>query len=462
MMPLCLLHPAYKVGVVRNKLSVLGSIQEGDRGHGRFVPRGRGRGRGYGGYGGSGGYGGYGGFNDFHGGYYGHGHFHGGRGRGGGQERHQQSAAGGQLQLGAAPVANGIAANTTVGGPAHQLAASSQLQPGTAKAPSGGSTESGTIAAGQTNTKPSDVPESSAQGAAKAKGKPYCYRCLTKGHTQNVCTTELSCEFCDGGHVTKGCPHMKGVQPTAIPCGYAVEGLGFYYIPYAGLPKAKPEEKLATVNVLDGSFTTEQMSVELERLLPDKETWNLQQQGVDSFSLNFPSAVLLDQMVKWGPMETKTAEGKISFEKGVENEVFKYEIPKIWVQFRGLPKDLREFPIIWAVGSILGSSRAVDMKFTKTFGQSRLKVAVLNPELIPELVDVVIGDFVYELQFRAEKEDQSDDPKPIDMEAPLMMTSMVKMMAPSRWKRMQGMCQKMRNHLLPTLHQGLQVVRVHQ
>ncbi|KAG2641287.1 hypothetical protein PVAP13_2KG170700 [Panicum virgatum] len=212
---------------------------------------------------------------------------------------------------------------------------------------------------------------------------------------------------------------MKGVQPTAIPCGYAVEGLGFYYIPYAGLPKAKPEEKLATVNVLDGSFTTEQMSVELERLLPDKETWNLQQQGVDSFSLNFPSAVLLDQMVKWGPMETKTAEGKISFEKGVENEVFKYEIPKIWVQFRGLPKDLREFPIIWAVGSILGSSRAVDMKFTKTFGQSRLKVAVLNPELIPELVDVVIGDFVYELQFRAEKEDQSDDPKPIDMEAPL-------------------------------------------
>ena len=81
------------------------------------------------------------------------------------------------------------------------------------------------------------------------------------------------------------------------------------------------------MNVLDGSFTTEQMSVELERLLPDKETWNLQQQGVDSFSLNFPSAVLLDQMVKWGPMETKTAEGKISFEKGVENEVFKYEIP---------------------------------------------------------------------------------------------------------------------------------------
>ena len=27
-------------------------------------------------------------------------------------------------------------------------------------------------------------------------------------------------------------------------------------------------------------------------------------------------------------------------------EVYKYEIPKVWVQFRGLPSDLRNFPII--------------------------------------------------------------------------------------------------------------------
>jgi hypothetical protein len=45
-------------------------------------------------------------------------------------------------------------------------------------------------------------------------------------------------------------------------------------------------------------------------------------------------------------------------------------------------------------------------------------VAVLNPDLIPNLVDVVIEDFVYELQFRVEKEENIDDPKPIDMDAP--------------------------------------------
>jgi len=114
-------------------------------------------------------------------------------------------------------------------------------------------------------------------------------------------------------------------------------------------------------------------------------------------------------------MDTKTVKGKIRFEKGVENEVYKYEIDKVWVQFRGLPKELREFSIIWAIGSILGVPRAVDTKFTNKFGRSRMKVAVLDPDLIPDLVDVVIGDFVYELQFRVEKDMLIGEPEVIDM-----------------------------------------------
>jgi len=38
--------------------------------------------------------------------------------------------------------------------------------------------------------------------------------------------------------------------------------------------------------------------------------------------------------------------GKIQFEKSVEEDVYKYEIEKVWVQFRGLPKEFREFPTI--------------------------------------------------------------------------------------------------------------------
>ena len=40
----------------------------------------------------------------------------------------------------------------------------------------------------------------------------------------------------------------------------------------------------------------------------------------------------------------------------------------------------------------------VDMQFTNEHNMARLKVAVLAPELIPNLVDVVIGDCVYQLR----------------------------------------------------------------
>jgi hypothetical protein len=148
------------------------------------------------------------------------------------------------------------------------------------------------------------------------------------------------------------------------------------------------------VRVLEGSLTTDQLAVELEKLLLGKNKWVIEEKGKDVFITNFPSSELLDHIVNWGPMDTKTVKGKIHFEKGVENEVYKCEIDQVWVEFRGLPKEFQEFPIIWAIGSILGVPRAVDTKFTKKFGKARMKVAVLDPNLIPDLVDVVIGDFI--------------------------------------------------------------------
>jgi hypothetical protein len=45
-----------------------------------------------------------------------------------------------------------------------------------------------------------------------------------------------------------------------------------------------------------------------------------------------------------------------------------------------------------------------------------MKVAVLNPDLIPDFVDVVIGDYVYELQFRVENMPDGE-PQVIDMDS---------------------------------------------
>ena len=45
-----------------------------------------------------------------------------------------------------------------------------------------------------------------------------------------------------------------------------------------------------------------------------------------------------------------------------------------------------------------------------------MKVAVINLDLIPEFVDIVIGDFVYELQLRVEKQGDENNPLPINMD----------------------------------------------
>ncbi|KAJ1273979.1 hypothetical protein BS78_05G028000 [Paspalum vaginatum] len=239
------------------------------------------------------------------------------------------------------------------------------------------------------NSTPMEV-DNLTRKSSKGVGKknPYCYRCFTK-----------KVMFQLAEHVTKTCPLMKGAKPTAIPCGYAVDGLGFYFIPHTEKHVPKSDSRSALVKVIEGSLTAAQVTVELERILPGNWKWTLEEINDKTFMTTFPSNVELQRLILWGPLEAKSSKGKLEISEGKDADVWKYEIPKSWIQFRGLPKELREFPIIWAIGSIFGVTRMVDMGFTKKCGRPRMKVAVLDPKLIPEYVNVVIGDYVYELQF---------------------------------------------------------------
>jgi hypothetical protein len=154
------------------------------------------------------------------------------------------------------------------------------------------------------------VPESSQKGNKKSKGKPYFYRCHTKGHTILVCTAVLSYGICFGDHVKNVCPNLKNLQSTVVPCGYVVEGLGFYFIPVAENPKIASDHKSVVVRVLEGSLTADQLAVELDKLLPEN-SWVIEEKGNDAFITNFPSSEVHNHMMNWGSMDTKTVKGKI-------------------------------------------------------------------------------------------------------------------------------------------------------
>jgi hypothetical protein len=99
----------------------------------------------------------------------------------------------------------------------------------------------------------------------------------------------------------------------------------------------------------------------------------------------------------------------------VDNEV-KYVLPKVWVQFTGLPPHLHDYLVIWTVGSILGVTKDVDMVFTRRFDISRMQVLVMNPNLIPQSMNVVIDENLYELKFRVELHTEASNPQPMEMD----------------------------------------------
>jgi len=92
------------------------------------------------------------------------------------------------------------------------------------------------------------------------------------------------------------CPIYRSVQPDtkkanafAIPCGYAVEGLGFYYINSPESFKSKVESKTAVIRVSGGSLTAANVTSEMERLFPGGWRWIVEEIGANTFRTVFPS-----------------------------------------------------------------------------------------------------------------------------------------------------------------------------
>ena len=68
---------------------------------------------------------------------------------------------------------------------------------------------------------------------------------------------------------------FRGDKPGALTCGYAFDGLGFYYIPHAPRQKNKDDSHSALVRVTSGSLSQEQIASELGRLVSTKWNWEI-------------------------------------------------------------------------------------------------------------------------------------------------------------------------------------------
>ena len=82
------------------------------------------------------------------------------------------------------------------------------------------------------------------------------------------------------------------------------------------------------------------------------------------FSQKFPSKIELQRAVAFGGADLKgvgiPAGARIKFEAWHEKEVG-FLLPKVWIRILRVPSRLRELPVLWALGLMVGATQMVDM-----------------------------------------------------------------------------------------------------
>jgi hypothetical protein len=110
---------------------------------------------------------------------------------------------------------------------------------------------------------------------------------------------------------------------------------------------------------------------EMERLVPGKGKWVIEEIEPNTFNATFPIRSELQRMIEWGAVQSKDRKAVMIIEEGAGLSFLKQALIRVWVQMTGLPEELRDYPTIWAIGTILGVTKEVDMKFTRAFDRLR-------------------------------------------------------------------------------------------
>jgi hypothetical protein len=102
-------------------------------------------------------------------------------------------------------------------------------------------------------------------------------------------------------------------------------------------------------------------------------------------------------MVAIGTITTKNKEGTFSIEEFVDDV-------HVWVTVTKVPRALRSFLPLWAVGTMIGATQKVDIHHLRRTGEVRILVAVLDIKKIPKFANVYVKGCMYRLFFKPEEE----------------------------------------------------------
>jgi hypothetical protein len=107
---------------------------------------------------------------------------------------------------------------------------------------------------------------------------------------------------------------------------------------------------------------------ELGRLIPERWQWEVTQHENNSFIVMFPSRGDLLWSVAFEKAHIKEHDVDLLFKECQPEEG--HPLPRVCIQIHRLPTKLREFSVLWALGSMLGATQSVDMvtSLRKSYG----------------------------------------------------------------------------------------------
>jgi len=183
--------------------------------------------------------------------------------------------------------------------------------------------------------------------------------------------------------------------------------MGFFMIQQARpnqIVTVEVSEFAALVTVEQGSVSAELLQSELARILPVQWTWSAQGHGDKAYIVPFPCKEELDRMVAIRRLTTKNQEGTLLFEE-FEADVQPIRVlDQVWVTVTNVPRILKSYLSLWAVGSCIGATQKVDMVHLRKTGEVRILVAAFDTRAIAKQVDVCVNRSIYRLYFTADAE----------------------------------------------------------
>jgi hypothetical protein len=168
------------------------------------------------------------------------------------------------------------------------------------------------------------------EGSSGEGNKSFCFRCYKPGHGKLKCKAKLFYDICASTeHLIGRCPILKQPWLLAHPCGYDVNGLGFYHIPHAPFNIGKTSNTTTLVIVHGGVMSIQQLIVELGRLILERWQWEVTQHEQNSFIVPFPSRGDLLRSVAFEKAHIKEHNVDLWFEEW-QPEKEGHPLPRVW------------------------------------------------------------------------------------------------------------------------------------